>query len=136
MISMFESHPIFGAGFNSYNQYAFNHGLLVGNHEWLYNGHNIYLQFLAELGIVGFVLLVLFMGISLFKSIRLLKKVQDNPAQLRIVNFSVYIQILIAVYSMTGNPLYTRQMIVMWFLSIGMVNSIYRKLHPTTKMNY
>ncbi len=133
MISMFKSNPVFGAGLNSFNSYAYNHGLLVGNREWTYNGHNSYLQFLAELGVVGFAILVMFIAVAFYTSIKLLKAVRDNRLYSKIVYFSVYIQVLIAVYALTGNPLYSRQMVVMWFLSIGMVNSIYYKLNPVTE---
>ncbi len=130
MISMFKSHPIFGAGFNSYNEYAFNHGLLVGNHEWVYNGHNTYLQILAELGIVGFLMMMIFMIVTFFQSIVLLKKFSKDVQQAKIIYFSIYIQVLIAVYGLTGNPLYSRQMVVIWFLSAGIITSAYRKIHP------
>lgn len=129
MISMFKSHPVLGAGFNSYNEYAFNHGLLVGNHEWVYNGHNTYLQILAELGIVGFSLMMTFMIVTFYQSIVLLRRFKNDPEQAKTIYFSIYIQALIAVYGLTGNPLYSRQMVVIWFLSAGIIASAYRKTH-------
>lgn len=50
---MGEKYPVFGAGFGSYNQFAYDNGLRVGGDRWNFNGHNCYFQIAVELGIVG-----------------------------------------------------------------------------------
>ena len=37
---MGEKYPVFGAGFGSYNQFAYDNGLRVGGDRWNFNGHN------------------------------------------------------------------------------------------------
>lgn len=56
-IQMFLSAPVFGVGFLSFNSYAFERGFLYYGEPWRFQAHNVYLQVLAELGIVGFTIL-------------------------------------------------------------------------------
>lgn len=124
----------FGAGFGSFNKYAYDHGMTVGNQEWLYNGHNSYLQAFGELGIIGSAFLLFFAVSALVLSIRLIKKLPSDTDSLYLLFFSLYIQIMLLVYAVTGNPLYSRQMVFCWFFAIGIMLSIHnRNSVPTLK---
>lgn len=123
MFLMIAKYWAFGAGFGSFNEFAYQNGFRVYNEKWEYNAHNSYFQFLGELGVVGVILLGLFIVSSLFITIQLIRK-EDKTRRLEMLYFSLYIQIMIAVYSVTGNPLYTKQMLFVWLFSVGLMLSI------------
>ena len=53
-MEMFRQNPLFGKGFLSFNDYAFYRGFRYYGERWNYQAHNVYIQLLAETGIVGF----------------------------------------------------------------------------------
>lgn len=100
-IQMFLSAPIFGVGFLSFNAYAFQRGFLYYGEPWRFQAHNVYLQVLAELGVVGFIILVCLFTIlilGLAHEVKSRRSVQAMTA--------LYWIVLIALYSLTGNTLY------------------------------
>ncbi len=120
MFMMISDYWAFGGGFGSFNQYAYDHGFRVYNEKWEYNAHNSYFQVIGELGIIGITLLALFIISSLILTIKLIAKYTD-PKKLELLYGSLYIQIMIAIYSVTGNPLYTKQILFIWLFSIGVM---------------
>lgn len=123
MFLMISKYWAFGAGFGSFNEFAYKNGLRVYNEKWEYNAHNSYIQFLGELGIVGTILLGLFIISALYITIQLIRK-EERISRLELLYFSLYIQIMVAVYSVTGNPLYTKQILFVWLFSIGLVLTV------------
>ena len=119
IFKMISRYWIFGAGFNTYNEFAYQQGLRVNGKRWEYNAHNSYFQILGELGIMGMILFLLFAVAALIFTFRLLKLIKDDQELQKFLYFSLYIQIMIFVYATTGNPLYTRQIIYMWAFAIG-----------------
>ena len=130
---MIDEHWLFGAGFGSYNLYAFDKGMLIGNQYWINYAHNSYLQALGELGIIGCIFLVAFVLTALIISLRLIKHTSDNLSASYLLYFSLYIQLMVLVYSVTGNPIYTRTIVVMWFFAIGIALSLAYKFSPKTE---
>lgn len=128
MISQFW---LFGAGFGSYNNFAYDNGLRVYGEKWNYNGHNSYYQGFAELGVVGFMLLMAFMVSALFITIKNIRSNKFAEPQKRILFFAFYIQLMLTVYAVTGNPLYTNQMIFTLFFATGAVLCVCK--NPTYK---
>lgn len=114
----------FGAGFGAYNIYAYQHGLLVNGEMWNYNAHNCYLQIFGELGIIGLTLFVAFIVSSLAISIKALRNEKENKINIATLYFSLYIQIMMAIYALTGNPLYTKQILFMWLFSVGIALNV------------
>lgn len=110
---------LFGAGFGSYNNFAYDNGLRVYGEKWLYHGHNSYYQVLAELGVVGFTIFIAFLISALFKTLKYLRADNYTSLQKRVFFFAFYIQLMIAVYAVTGNPIYSNQMIFSLFFSTG-----------------
>lgn len=122
--SMIDDHWMFGAGFGSYNMYAYQHGLLVNGEMWKYNAHNCYLQILGELGVIGLTLFVAFIVSSLVISINAIRSEKENKNKIAALYFSLYIQIMMIIYALTGNPLYTKQILFIWLFSVGVALNI------------
>ena len=135
MTMMIAEFPIFGAGMGSYNQYAFDHGLRVGDNKWSFNGHNSYLQVLSELGIVGSAIFLLFVIAAFVYTINSIKKLSNDRDAGYMSYFSLYIQIMMIIYALTGNPIYTRQILFLWFFAIGMVMYLNRNSESITQEN-
>lgn len=123
---MIDEFPVFGGGFGAYNEYAYVHGMRTYDQRWDYNAHNSYLQVLGELGVVGFSLVILFMVTTLIITIRLIRKLSAREDKnVNLLYYSMYIQIMTMVYSLTGNPLYTKQYILTWIFAIGVMLNLY-----------
>lgn len=134
MLMMASEYPAFGAGFGSYNQYSYDHGLEIGGDKWSYNGHNCYLQVFAELGVAGSIIFAIFVILAFVYTVKAIKKFRSERDSVYMCYFSLYIQILIIVYSVTGNPVYSRQIVFIWFFSIGMVLYLNRKNKNTEQL--
>lgn len=75
-IQIFKSAPLLGVGLNSFNPGMQSLGLeFVKEPAYLQHPHNVYLQFLCEMGLVGLIILLMFYGSYLFWS---LKKIQQG----------------------------------------------------------
>jgi O-antigen ligase len=113
-MSMFWENPLFGMGLGAFNSYAFNS--ILADRSFAY-GHNIYLELLGELGIVGFVLIFTALIMTFLGTIVLLKQ-KDLPAERRkLLIFSFSIQLICFVYGFTGNVLLYSQQIFVWYLA-------------------
>ncbi len=121
MAMMASKYWMFGAGFGSYNEFAYDHGLRVYGEKWTYHGHNSYYQGFCELGVIGGCLFVVFLASALFATFRFIKSDKFNNKQRSILYFSLYIQLMITIYAITRNPIYTRQMIFSLFFATGIV---------------
>lgn len=121
MTMMIAEFPIFGAGMGSYNQYAFEHGLRVADNKWFANGHNCYLQVMSEMGAVGSAIFLLFVIAAFVYTVNSIRKFRNDRDGRYMSFFALYIQIMMIIYSLTGNPLYSRQILFVWIFSIGMV---------------
>nr|WP_296074081.1 O-antigen ligase family protein [uncultured Ruminococcus sp.] len=120
----FESSPLFGHGWgyfaNSLNITVDTVG--VSN----MNAHNIYLQLLADTGIIGFLIFIVPMIYTLFVSIKLIRKNTNKLLATELV-FSLCFQIFFLMYGFSGNPLYDRQMFVPYMFSVAI--TIYHKVY-------
>lgn len=112
---------LFGAGFGSYNAFAYDHGLRVYGEKWLFHGHNSYYQGFCELGIIGGTLFIIFMASAIYTTLKYIRSDKFDTKQRSILFFALYIQLMIAVYAITGNPIYTRQMVFSLFFATGIV---------------
>lgn len=113
-MSMFWENPLFGMGLGAFNSYASNS--ILADRAFAY-GHNIYLELLGELGIVGFVLIFTALIMTFLGTIVLLKQ-KDLPAERRkLLIFSFSIQLICFVYGFTGNVLLYSQQIFVWYLA-------------------
>lgn len=103
-IEMFLRYPIFGCGVDTI-------ALFVGEYT-----HNMYIQLLAETGIIGIILFIVAVIYSLKASIKIKKK---NPGYI-FSDVSIYIQALFLFYGFTGNPIYGHIFLMTYFLSIAL----------------
>lgn len=128
-MQMFESSPLIGRGFLSFNSYINAHGFRYYGLLWNYQAHNVYLQLLAELGIVGFLLFVILLFTLAFGLIRSFLIWKDTQgAEPVILLTAVYWVMLIAVYSLTGNTIYYSCQLVVLGICIAMYQTFrYKK---------
>lgn len=81
------------------------------------DGHNIYLQILSELGIIGMIVYLLIfiksgkMAINSFR----LNSNKENTL------ISIYYQIFFLVYGMSGNPLYNFSILLVYLIMVNLV---------------
>ena len=131
---MFNNSPVFGNGINTYKSYLkSNSGLKV------YHAHNIYLQLLGELGIIGFLFTIFFFALCLFSIILFYKRnwKRLSSKEIYALNFSMGIQLLFLLYGMTGNTFYYYEQLLTYFLSIAIFNSIeYEVKYEKNSNNY
>ena len=121
--SLFLEKPIFGHGWGSYPSYYYEN---LGKYMTVYkyrHAHNIYLQLLCEVGIVGFVLYVAFFLYNLFNTIILFKEYRKDEKYFpqsaeNIMPFCLFVQLFFILYGMTGNPLYDVAMLFPYYFSI------------------
>lgn len=106
-INLFSDNKFLGIGWGGY-RYQFS---TLDMFEGAANAHNIYLQLLAETGIVGFIVFIIFAGINLYYGITMLIKINKNRLCFSretqyLLLFSVIFQIFLLLYGFTGNILY------------------------------
>lgn len=91
------------------------------------NGHNIYLQVLRELGLLGFIPFIIFLGINLLQNLKLItvneKSDIVNFNERYYLGFSLCIQLLFILWGFTGNPLYDEYPLVIYYVAVAMVNN-------------
>ena len=105
--------PIFGWGFGYYSNMMD------------INVHNVYIQVLCELGIVGICIFFAFIFSSVLSVfIKFEKKyfLANNEEKLRLV-FSSFIQLFFIMYCITGNPLNDLNIFGVYFFAICMVQN-------------
>ena len=109
-LSLFETSPIAGHGWESFTTALYQSGIsdlarLYRNGNLHQNAHNVYLQLLAEEGLVGF---SLFMGLAVSSVLLSIKKALSNAGSLfgGLCTLAVGVQMFFLLYCITGNPLY------------------------------
>lgn len=118
-ITIFKEHPLFGIGWKRYWGEA---SALFSNTSTAYDTHNVYLQLLCEIGIIGFIVYVswfisLFvMTIQKYKKIVIQNKAEQNLNEKYLIGFSLAFQTFFFLYCFTGNPLYERSMFIPYYL--------------------
>ncbi len=112
--------PVFGSGFGQFREYSLNY------YSTEYSAHHMYLQLLAELGIVGALFFVVLAAVTLATTAFLtfkLKKDDDKEKQFALM-FSLGCQIYFLTYAVTGNPIYDPQCYLPYFISLAVPYSV------------
>ena len=121
-----KTHPFFGIGWDAF-KYIYQG--LTG--EFL-NIHNVYIQLLAENGVIGALPFFAFFGITIKRLFSLTKQINsvDNcDDRLKFyVCFSLLVQVFFLTYCMTGNPLYDAPTLIVYLLSCACSEYYYRKI--------
>ena len=123
------AHPILGIGWNTfflvypdYNYY------IQGPHILMYHAHNLYLNILAEAGVLG---LVSFLGVlfgHVYTSIRLQGDIFRQAAQIGVGALAV----AVLVSGLSDFELYSHQVTIIFWQLIGLVGA-FGKVHFNTK---
>lgn len=96
-ISSIKNHLLTGIGIRGVHE-------LIGNND----GHNIYLQVFAELGIVGIIVLLSVLLTNYIKTL----KAKSNESILT----SLYFQTFFIIYGLSGNPMYLFTTLAIYFI--------------------
>lgn len=108
---LFYKNKIIGIGFGTFPNYleSLNISSLPG-----FAAHNIYYQLLAETGIIGTTLFILFFSYNLLRTFIYLHRHKNY----KIIYFSLAFQLWFVIYGFTGNPLYLAEEIYIYLLGI------------------
>lgn len=118
----FKKAPIWGNGWMWYNY--------TTKLNSAYNVHNIYIQLLAETGIVGFSIFVGYFIYAFIRAARLLIRIKKREDK-HLEGFSGHIaaalmvQVFFICYGMSGNPLYDIEVLIPYLISTVAIESIY-----------
>lgn len=120
--SMFYSNPLFGNGWGSYSKYVATTplGVMYSNIGFTsMSTHNVYLQLLAETGIVGLTLFLAPAAVTLIAAMR--RSAAHRGGGPYGESFCLWAcvgaQIFFLVYCFSGNPLYDPQCYIPYFMS-------------------
>lgn len=118
----FTNAPILGNGWMWYNQTI--------NLNSAYNVHNIYIQLLAETGIVGFIFFVGYFIYAFLRAANLMIQIKkEGNKYLECFSFPIaaalMFQVFFICYGMSGNPLYDTEVFIPYLISTIAVESVY-----------
>lgn len=135
-IDMFRSSPLTGHGWGSYtirfNQTGEGARYYAGGFKTM-NAHNVYLQILAEEGLLGCIILFTTLFVALYIGVRQLLKLNrlfllccsDCINNYRtLLAASIGLQLFFLMYCFTGNPLYDMQMYIPYLFALGIECSV------------
>lgn len=112
-ISQFKSHLLLGCGWKQMVN------LLA------HDVHNIYIQLLAETGLVGFAFYVILFASGLLMAVKLVKKAASSTSESivdkKLIYFAAYYMFFFILYGFTGNPLYDEQPFYLLMISYGIL---------------
>lgn len=128
-IKMFKSHPIMGNGWTSYLlETEHTIGRVYEKQYARMMAHNVYLQLLAETGIVG---LVIFVYLFVAKMIQLARKIYNygieplcGKENSKYIAALIYLLLFFLLYGFSGNPLYDAYMYIMAMLCCAGMQAI------------
>lgn len=111
--SFFLQRPITGWGFGYYSQVM------------PMNVHNVYLQVLCELGMIGLVVFIVFIIAAFFSLVIKFKKTYTAAAEIEKLKlvFSLFIQLFFILYCLTGNPLNDLNIFGVYFFAVCIVQN-------------
>lgn len=134
-IDMYNKSPYIGLGFGSYIPY-----ITVAGSTMLYAAHNIYYQMLGEIGVIGLVLFISFFANCLIQTIILIRKKKDfeKIINLKLLNFSLFLQLWFIIYGFSGNDLYMYEQFCMYIFAVSIMLTIKSKYKNTCRkgLNY
>lgn len=124
---LFKSNPFLGIGWGNFNKMA----AVLLNFDG--HAHNMYLQLLCETGIIGFTVFITALASVLIMSIKLIAKLNKGEFKTQkylkaSLKFSFFIQTFFIFYSMTGNPLYDYNFIMLYFFGSAIAFAVQYKI--------
>ena len=134
-IQMIKAKPVTGFGYGSYNTFASIYGVRTSSTgDWAFHAHNIYLQVLAETGLIGGFALFSSMLFSLFRlSVLYRRRTLLTETQRELMAFALLMQMCFLVYGITGNILYGTNQMCLFLFTFGIVVSLEREYRSKIK---
>lgn len=124
-IDKFKQKPVLGNGWGTYKY--FYHDEISQKERNYMDTHNIYLQLLSEIGIVGFIIFDATMIYFIYIAVKFNKKEKDIVRKRYILMFLTY-HIYILLEGMIGNPIYDIPVLIPYgFLLVLFLNQINRR---------
>lgn len=111
-LDYFQNHPLFGVGIRSLTT-------VLGN-----DSHNIYIQLLAEVGIIGAFIFYVAIWYPIILCIKQAIKMKNRKMDVFVV---ISIQILFVLYGITGNDLFDHRFMWMYAVAMGLGIAIVRE---------
>lgn len=117
-VEIWKQSPVFGIGTNT----------LIGRYG--ISSHNVYLQLLAEMGVLGMISYIFLLMTTFVRSRRIYQSVLTDDTltgkETTIYGMSIYMQTIFIVYSFFGNPVYGINYILLYIV-FGAVMDSYQK---------
>ena len=135
----FKDNPLFGNGWGYYkHKYAYLYSY-VGTGFYM-DVHNIYIQLLAETGMVGFLAFLSPILFTLRSTYKLLKKSSIKMITLskqskRDLKLSLFLQSFFILYGFTGNTLYDYWVFIIYILGVSMFLAVYGSIRKNKIYN-
>lgn len=107
-IQIFENHKMLGCGYGSYQK-------ISGS---IYNAHNSYLQLLAEIGVVGCIMLGIIVVSTIYYALLNIRKKKNTMNYL-----AINLLIITLLYAYTGNVFHTANQLITFFIAISIVQN-------------
>ncbi len=125
---MFKEHPIIGNGLCSYNSYVNSLGTFDNSviSSWISNAHNIFLQLLAETGIIGGVLIFSLFLFLLVHTFMLYRRIKD-PDHKQLCLISLGMQCVFLLVGSTENSFYVTGELLTYLVAFGIYIALERK---------
>jgi O-antigen ligase len=124
---LFKENPWFGIGWGNFRETTIGAVTLKTKMET----HNIYLQLLAETGIVGFSFIVTPMLIMFYTTIRRIRqcvRYEKIGSWIALMYYSLAYQVFFLLYGVTGNGVYDPNFLMMYLFSAAITMSYMRYL--------
>lgn len=132
-IESFKNSPIIGNGWGSYKYIYKNSDVKVNDNYEQMDVHNIYLQLLSEIGILGTIVILWILFSFLIKTIKILVDKETEDTDKYNLLISLGIQIFVLTYGITGNPIYDVQIFFVYMISLAIYSATKVKIVSTIK---
>lgn len=115
-MNLWSNHLFIGNGWGAfsynYQQYLYYNGATA-----YLDAHNVYIQLLCEVGIIGLITYAVIVLSNFVKSLNMVNLNIDNSIYYIIFAYSMFF----ILYSFTGNPLYDPMCYVLYFICLGQI---------------
>ena len=123
-IEIFNNNKITGIGFANFGVYTGYYYTNGNTWAGLFLTHNIYYGLLCETGIIGTVLMLLFIIIALISTLKFLRRIRKHKNEIsHLVYYSLLLQIWFIIYGFTGNGIYDNNEFLMYIFSVSIIFS-------------
>jgi|LFRM01.1.fsa_nt_gb O-antigen ligase len=129
--SLFLDNPMFGIGWGNFRLSVIGNVTILTEMEV----HNIYLQMLCEMGIIGFVLFIVPIISYLILTIQSLRRnlERNKRSWTAILYYSLAYQVFFIFYGLTSNPLYDPNFLMMYFLACA-ITTVYLRFEKADRI--